>query len=228
MKIRQIQLAVAMMLIAAMVNPGVALAQAPATPTQDYPANGATDQPLNVSMGWHDPSFSADPKTYRVQVSQNSTFTSLILDQDTGTSTGWTVFNLSKNSVYYWRVNMTIGGQTSAWSPVWSFQITNKEIPGVPTLVSPPNGVTGLPDDPTLVWNAVEGATSYDIQLGTKPTFSSWKRTKWSYVGTSIRVFADLDDYSHTFYWRVRAKNAAGVSAWSAPWSFTCVTFGCD
>jgi hypothetical protein len=97
----------------------------------------------------------------------------------------------------------------------------------VPVLVSPANGAT-VPDDPTLVWNAAEGADSYDIQLGTKPTFSSWQRMKWGWVGTSIRVFYDLEDDTYTFYWRVRAKNAAGVSAWSAPWSFTCSTRGCD
>jgi hypothetical protein len=100
--------------------------------------------------------------------------------------------------------------------------------PAVPVLVSPENGATGLPDDPTLVWNAVEGADSYDIQLGTKPTFSSWQKMKWHYVGTSIRVFYDLEDDTYTFYWRVRARNAAGVSAWSAPWQFTCATRGCD
>ncbi|MCL5995502.1 MAG: DUF4962 domain-containing protein [Chloroflexi bacterium] len=225
MKWRLTVSAVAILLMVNLLIPEVAIASAPAVPTQASPANGATDLPPQVTVRW---TLSISGETYRVQISKNSTFTSLVTDAQVQDATGWTVFGLSKGTTYYWRVNASANGQTSPWSPVWSFTVTNKAIPAVPVLVSPANGATGLPDDPTLVWNAVEGADSYDIQLGTKPTFSSWQRTKWSYVGTSIRVFADLEDYSHTFYWRVRAKNAAGVSAWSAPWQFTCATFGCD
>jgi hypothetical protein len=224
-KRKQIAVVVAILSIANLLIPDVAFAQAPATPIQESPADGATGLPTQVTVRW---TLSNPGETYRVQISQNSTFTSLITDAQVQDATGWTVFGLSKDTVYYWRINASANGQTSPWSPVWSFRTTNQAIPAVPVLVSPPNGATGLLDDPTLVWNAAEGADSYDIQLGTKPTFSSWKRTKWSYVGTSIRVWADLDDYSHTFYWRVRAKNAAGVSAWSTVWSFTCAGFGCD
>jgi len=130
-------------------------------------------------------------------------------------------------TTYYWRVNASANGQTSPWSPVWSFTITTREIPAVPVLISPANGATGVPDRTPVVWNAVADADSYDIQVAQTPSFLGSKKTVYAYVGTSF-TFVNLSEYSKTFYLRVRSRNVAGTSAWSTAWSFTCVHFGCD
>lgn len=219
--------AVASLFAVSLLIPGLLVSHAaasPTTPTQESPTNGATDLPPQVTVRW---TLSVPGETYRVQISKNSTFTSLVTDGQVQDATGWTVFGLSKGTVYYWRVNASAGGQTSPWSPVWHFTVTTKEIAAVPVLVSPPDGATDVPDDPTLVWNASEGADSYDIQVALSSSFLGSKTTVYAWVGTS-KTFGALNEYSKTFYWRVRARNVAGLSAWSAPWKFTCPHFGCD
>jgi hypothetical protein len=209
--------ALAILLIAILLIPNAVSAQTPPPPTQVSPPNGATDQPIQVlSFAWNDFTSYPHPATYRVQVSRNSSFTDLILDQNTGDSTGWTLFNLPRNTVYYWRINLTTRGQTSNWSPVWNFQTTNREIPGVPTLVSPANGATGVPRSPTLTWNPVEGADYYQVDI--TPIFSFY-----IVHGTSV-TFSNEDlslGYTDRHLWRVRAVNPAGPSEWSERRAFT-------
>jgi hypothetical protein len=225
MKRLRVALILVIPLIASLLIPHTASAQSsPATPIQESPANGATDLPPQVTVRW---TLSNPGETYRIQISLNSTFTSLITDAQVVDATGWTVFGLAKDTVHYWRVNASADGETSAWSPVWSFRVTNRDIAPVPVLVSPASGTTGLTESPPLVWGASAGADSYDIQIALSSSFLGSTKTAYAWVGTS-KTFGNLDDYSKHFYWRVRARNVAGLSAWSAPWDFTCVSFGCE
>jgi hypothetical protein len=214
---QKIVTALALLFIANLVISNAASAQTPPPPIQVSPPNGATDLPNQIlSVAWNDFTSYPDPATYRVQVSRNSSFTDLILDQNTGASTGWPLFDLPKNTVYYWRVNLTTRGQTSDWSPIWFFRTTNREIPGVPpTLVSPANGATGVPRSPTLVWNPVEDADSYDLEIG--PFIF------YEIRGTEITIDEQTLSIACTdfFGWRVRSRNPAGVSGWSEVRTFT-------
>jgi hypothetical protein len=133
-------------------------------------------------------------------------------------STGYVLRGLPKNTTFYWRVNLRAGGQTSAWSPVWSFTTHNQQPPTTaPTLVSPANGATGLPRGPvTLVWNAVQGATGYDLQvsqIGIDGPVGNV--TSWTLREEDFRIV-----YASQFAWRVRARNSAGVGPWSESWVF--------
>ena len=225
MKLRQIVLALALVLMAGtgLADPALArggMAKPPAVPTLVGPANGATDLPTTVTVRWF---LSLPGETYRVQVSTNTTFSSLVLNGQVSNATGYTLFNLAKDTAYYWRVNASAGGQTSNWSPVWSFRTTDRQLPAVPTLVSPANGVGGLSLTPTLVWNASAGADSYDFQVALEPSFSGADVQWYAYAGTSI-VVPGLEETCGThFYWRVRARNSAGLSAWSEVRDFTIV-----
>jgi hypothetical protein len=213
---QKIVTALAILFIANLLIPHAASAQTPPPPIQVSPPNGDLDQPNQIlSFTWNDFTSYPDPATYRVQVSRNSNFTDLILDQNTGASTGYTIFNLPKNTAYYWRVNLTTRGQTSDWSPIWNFQTTNREIPGVPTLVSPANGATGIPRSPTLVWNPVEGADSYDLVIG--------PFVFYQIRGTEITIDEQTLSIACTdfFFWQVRSRNPAGVSGWSEMRAFT-------
>jgi hypothetical protein len=100
-------------------------------------------------------------------------------------------------------------------SPIWTFRITVREIAGTPTLVSPANGATGVPRNPTLVWNPVEGADSYDVRVGPIEFYAV--------RGTSTTVSEEdlAGAYSDHFFWQVRSRNPAGLSAWSEAWEFT-------
>ena len=87
-------------------------------------------------------------------------------------------------------------------------------LPAAPTLVSPANGAPGSAFAPTLVWNAADGATSYDVYFGTS---SSPPQV----TNTAATTYAPGSVYSPaTYYWRVEATNAAGTAT-SPTWSFT-------
>jgi hypothetical protein len=182
----------------------------------------ATDHTLQATVMW----FQSRPgESYRVQVATNTTFTSTILDRSgiTG-STGWTVFALSKNTTYYWRVNASRNGKTSNWSPTWSFTTTNAVIPAAPSLISPANAVTLSAEEVIFTWSAVAGATGYDIFVGGEPTFSGGEHIQWyGYTGTSYQPGFEALIESCLFqqYWRVRARNPAGAGAWSEVRAFT-------
>jgi uncharacterized protein (TIGR03437 family) len=81
-------------------------------------------------------------------------------------------------------------------------------------LSSPANGATGVPVTQALSWNAVAGATSYSISLGTlsNPPVVATSATT-TYTPSSLTA-------GTTYYWKVAAATPSG-SANSAIWSFT-------
>ena len=83
-----------------------------------------------------------------------------------------------------------------------------------PVLLSPANGATGTSLTPVLVWNAVPGASSYDVYFGassTPPLVTNTVSTSYS-PGT-------LNSNS-TYFWQIVAKTSGG-SAPSAIFSFS-------
>jgi hypothetical protein len=217
-KRKQIILAVAILLIAnLLIVPQVASAQTLAPPTQEFPANGATDVPVSTWVSWRDPNFLFDPD-FHVQISRNSSFTDLLVDENLDGNTGYALPGLPKNTTFFWRVNISSDGQTSEWSPVWSFTTTNRDIAGVPTLVSPPNGSTGLPPTVTLTWTAVEGADSYWVSINN----GAFDQTLVEGTSVTVDFGAIRDIYGiSNFFWSVRSRNPAGVSEPSETWQFT-------
>jgi hypothetical protein len=96
--------------------------------------------------------------------------------------------------------------------------------PAVPTLKSPSNNATGTSTSPALSWNASSGATAYELQVSTASNFSGTAISETDLDATSYTA-ADLSNKTK-YYWRVKAKNDAGASAWSGAWNFTTVESG--
>ncbi|MDZ7310186.1 MAG: LamG domain-containing protein, partial [candidate division KSB1 bacterium] len=88
-----------------------------------------------------------------------------------------------------------------------------------PVLLSPANGATGISATPTLHWNAVTGATSYKLQVSSDSTFSAPVVNQSGLTSTSYSGARLVNNT--TYYWRVKAVNASGESAWSSVWRFT-------
>ncbi|MGQ9604224.1 MAG: S8 family serine peptidase [bacterium] len=189
----------------------------PNPPTLVSPANGATNVSIPVTLTWN---ASSGATSYNVQVSTNSSFTSLVYNQTGITSTSTTVSNLSEGTLYYWRVSATNSAGTSAWSSVWSFTTASGTgtPPPAPTLVSPSNGATGVSRTPTLTWNASPGATSYRVQVSRYSSFSTVVYDK-TVTTTSVKLDIKLSGWT-TYYWRVCAINQYGTSPWSSVWNF--------
>ena len=119
-------------------------------------------------------------------------------------------------TTYYWKVVAKNTSTSSTSSATWSFTTAAATTTGsltTPVLTAPANGATGLSLTPTLRWNAVAGATSYAIYVGTtnNPSLIG------SVTGTAVTVSGFRA--GTTYYWKIVAKNSAASST-SAVWSF--------
>jgi hypothetical protein len=91
--------------------------------------------------------------------------------------------------------------------------------PSQPALLSPVTGSELQTTTAVLAWNASSEATSYHLQVSGNSGFSSFIINDSTVSGTSQQVtgLANLT----TYYWRVRAKNSVGASAFSSTFSFS-------
>jgi len=113
------------------------------------------------------------------------------------------------------KANSLDGGTRTVW---FEHLIDTESLPVSPALSSPSNNATGISTNPTLLWSSSSAATSYHVQLSTLSDFSSTLVDQSGLASTSYQASGLLNG---TYYWRVRARNAAGPSAWSAVWQFS-------
>jgi subtilisin family serine protease len=187
----------------------------PAAPTLGSPADGATGIPTSTTLTWN---ASATATAYQVQVASDPGFTTIVSNQTNLAGTSAAVSGLVANTVYYWRVNASNAGGTSGWSASSSFTTAAGSPPAAPTLSSPANGATGVSRTPTLSWTAATGATGYHVQASTSSSFGTLAYDNAAVTGTSVTL-PQLGSRA-TYYWRVSASNAFGISAYSGTWHF--------
>jgi hypothetical protein len=199
--------------------------QPPPPPVLYLPSTGEPGVSLTPTLSWY---ASAGATSYGVQVSKYDSFSILDIDQSgiTATSYGIPSGKLSGNTKYYWRVNATNVGGTSAWSSPYFYFYTTVAAPAIPTLASPANGATGVSITPTLSWNASTGAGYYGLQVATDPGFTSIVVSQIiSVPTTSYPMPAGKLLNGTTYYWRVYAADIdLGASDWSDIWHFTTVS----
>lgn len=94
------------------------------------------------------------------------------------------------------------------------------QAPGAPKPLSPADSVLAVAIKPTLAWTASGGAASYTVQVSADAAFGSPILNDSTVAGDSFAVPVFLAN-STLYYWRVKAKNAAGASAWSSVEKFT-------
>jgi len=94
-------------------------------------------------------------------------------------------------------------------------------LPAAPALASPPDQTTNQPATLTLQWNATPRAEKYRLQLSTTADFSMTVVDDSTLATTSRQVGPLANNI--TYYWRVRAKNVGGTSAWSEVRRFTTI-----
>lgn len=194
----------------------------PVTPALSAPADNAAGLSTTPTLSWNT---SSGATSYRLQVSTDVNFSSTVVDQSGLLTTSFQVMGLSNGTTYYWRVNATNSTGTSDWSSVWQFSTAGGgSPPAAPALSSPVDNTVNLPINPTLVWNASSGATSYRLQVSTVSNFSTTVVDQTGLTATSLQV-SGLSN-STTYYWRVNAANAGGTSPWSTAWQFTTVVAG--
>lgn len=121
----------------------------PPPPNLLLPLNNSIDQPYLPLFDWEN---SPTAQNYRLQVSVNSNFSSILLDTSRipVSQLQCPVFYLTTNTLYFWRVNASNsnGVSFSAWSQVFSFRTISGPEPNSisgtirfadTNFVSPPN-----------------------------------------------------------------------------------------
>jgi subtilisin family serine protease len=91
--------------------------------------------------------------------------------------------------------------------------------PGLPTLLTPANGATGIALNPLIQWITSTGATSYRIQVSTDPLFSIVFLDRAGLIGSSTGI-TGLSTNTR-YYWRLNATNSGGNSGFTEPFNFT-------
>ena len=86
-----------------------------------------------------------------------------------------------------------------------------------PTLVSPADSAVQVELNPTLEWNGVNGAESYQVQVALDDQFTNIIVDSTT-QSTSMTI--NGLDYDTPYYWRVRASNYTGDGMWSDTWMF--------
>lgn len=198
---------------------------APGAPVLTSPANGAVDVSITPTFSWNAVTQglakTADGQTgadsYDLDVATDGNFTSKVVSVTGLTGTSYDQATLSNGVQYFWRVRGVNTAGSGPWSATFNFTTVAGGSEQV-TLSSPANGATGVDLSPTLVWNAVSGAATYQVQLSKQSNFTSVLLNLNSVGGTQTQL-TGLEG-STTYYWHVRANNT-GAENWSATWSFT-------
>jgi hypothetical protein len=194
-----------------------------------YPPAGATPPPsapsnLTVGVNASSPSSAID-----VRWSDNSSNESnFLVERSTdgfnftqvaslgANVTAFTNSGLAASTTYTYRVRASNGGGFSAYSDVASATTSAPPpptVPSVPAGPSPAASAVNVNVDADLAWSC-SGATSYDVYLGLDPNPTSYRTV------TSPSLVLDRMSAGTTYYWRVVARNSAGLRS-SPTWSFT-------
>lgn len=91
--------------------------------------------------------------------------------------------------------------------------------PAIPALAAPPDGAAGQGIPANLSWKALTSAASYELQVARDDKFADICFSERGLTDTTWQV-PGLD-CGFRYWWRVKAINAFGASAWSAGRSFT-------
>jgi hypothetical protein len=88
----------------------------------------------------------------------------------------------------------------------------------VPVLLTPVEGSVTINLRPRFAWDAVQEATSYQLQVSGSPDFSSLVIDR-TLIGTALTPAADLAADT-VLYWRARASGTFGTGGWAGAVSF--------
>ncbi len=189
---------------------------APATPTLLSLADNSVNQQLSLQLTWN---ASSSATSYRLQVAANSAFTPVVEDSAGIAGLSITVAGLASNTAYYWRMSASNAVGSSMFSSARTFSTFWTIPPATPLGVSPANRSAGYSVHPLLSWNLTAGALTYRCQIAADSLFTTIVMEDSTITSTQFQAKGLTD--TTRYWWRVRAKNTAGTSAFSGGWSFT-------
>jgi|GEM_PF-5890391 len=183
-------------------------------PTLSSPLDNSQLTDHTPTFDWSDVSGAT---AYDLQVSSQSDFSTLALEQSTVTS-GYTAVTDLPAGYYYWRVRARINSDLSDWTAPFHFTIFIQ----TPTLISPVNHSETTDKTPSFDWSDSPYATNYNLQVSTDSTFASLTLD----LIVTLSAYTPISDLQaiHKYFWRVRAWVSGESGSWTIPFSFTVTT----
>ena len=197
------------------------IVEKPTSPMLASPLNNTKGLIYPITAKWVK---SLRVEKYKLQVSTDSLFGSLVLNDSTLVDTTKLLPNLANYSQYYWRVKAINVGGESDWSTVWNFKTLGT--PTVVTLVTPENNAVNVPINNvvfnwTKAYDRLETIQRYRFELKTDSTSGTFVIVDTLLTDTT-KIVGSLQNLTG-YYWRISAKNEAGWGEFT-PWNrFTTV-----
>ena len=209
----------ACILIALCLTRSVQASDMPASP---YPADGATKWGTGTSLQWWvtDPSGSALQYIVYFGTTPDPPLFDIVNEQfnHNGQSVA---LGLSFSTTYYWRVVARDTQSNETTGPTWSF--TTKAVnepPQPPEYLSPSDGASDLPVNPTINCYAHDfevANCTVDVYLGTDPNPPLVASDHgWTYHSAALQP-------STKYYWRLVSRDSGGLTTSGPIWSFTTI-----
>jgi len=157
-------------------------------------------------------------QVYRLQIDTNNFANENQLFFEIASPNIQSMVSFSKDRVYQWRVRAESSSEVSKWSKIQNFTF-DATLPEKVSLISPTmNQLISKPIN--LQWSSVPGATKFELFL--------YQSDGTTMLGSFPKVVLKNDytfnegDSNESFYWKVRAIDAAGnVGPFSETRSFT-------
>ena len=186
-----------------------AVCNLPAIATPQLPVTGSSNQTQPVTLDWPDAALAT---LYRVQVDEDSLFTSPTIDVEVTPSTT-VASGLLAGSMSYWRVRSYNACGWADWSNVFKFSTCSPIV--APALVEPPDSAI-IGNSPAFFdWNLVAGADSYLVQIVVATSFDT-PNLRTSKMGAGLSQFGSYSlPSSKRYFWRVRAFDDCGWGLYS-------------
>ncbi|MCX5852591.1 MAG: hypothetical protein NT072_11170 [Deltaproteobacteria bacterium] len=160
--------------------------------------------------------------TFQIQISSNSTFTSIVYDYvEAGPQ--FPLRGVIDGNTYYMRVRAYDGVGYSGWSTVKSFTV----IPEPVTLMAPLNGasfVYGITEVIDFEWDGAIDYVDYRIMIADNPNFTNPVIDDFSGGSGLYELFdANLEGLMpDVYYWKVAGYRLQGNQIdWGVTWNFT-------
>lgn len=200
------------------------LNEVPQKPILLFPKNEALGVGISPEVTW---SNVPNSKSYRLQVSTLSSFSSLVIDQNNLSETKHKLSNLKENTTYFWRVRASNDSGNGTYSQTGSFTTVSFDIvPQVTILTRPGNNALINPVSIKLEWEPNSTAEFYTLQLSTSSDFSLTSNFIINKSGiTDTYFFIESLNSNSTYHWRIRAYNRKGMDYYSKPFSFKTTAF---